>query len=127
MRVTLIILFLCFASISYAKTLNQQLAGIRTTKQAKNFLVKDPQYQGRLFQIDANIDTSDFQQPFYSKNSGDIFTIGTETYKVISANTTTLSRARYIFLDGAQSSSRKIDTLRKFILKNILRVFRLTL
>ena len=116
MKFAIIILSLLFTSIMYGQTLTEKLSGINTTKQAKSFIAKNQQYEGKLFQIDSKVDTSSFHQQFYSKNTGDIFTIETNTYKIITENSTDMSRVSYLILDGTKLAYKKIEPLRKFIL-----------
>lgn len=117
MRVVIIILFIFFNANAHGQSLVEKLANVSTSKQAKKFISNNPLFQGRILQIDSNTDTSLLNQQLYGRNAGDIFTIGAETYKVIVEKSTMLSRASYIFLDGAHLSVSQIDTVRKFILK----------
>lgn len=101
---------------SYGQNLVQQLANINTAKQAKNFISKNPPFEGKLLEINSGKDTSAFFRQFFEKRSGDIFTVGTVTYKIISESSTLMSRVNYLILDGTQLSFKKIEPLRKYIL-----------
>jgi len=116
MKVLITMLALLFTMNFYGQTLIQKLETVKTTKQANNFISKNTELQGSVLQIDSNVDTSELQKQFYLKKTGDIFSIGTNTYKVIAEKTAILSRVSYIFLDGTQLSSKQIDAVRKFIL-----------
>lgn len=116
MKLTIIILSILFTTNLYGQTLVQQLADVKTTKQAKNFISKNSQYHGELIQISSRLDSSALQSQLLLKRTGDIFAIGANTYKVLSDKSTLMSRVNYLILDGAKLSSKKIETLRKFIL-----------
>lgn len=116
MRIALIIFSIFFTMDSYGQNLVQQLANINTAKQAKNFISKNPPFEGKLLEINSGKDTSAFFRQFFEKRSGDIFTVGTVTYKIISESSTLMSRVNYLILDGTQLSFKKIEPLRKYIL-----------
>lgn len=116
MRIALIIFSIFFTMDSYGQNLVQQLANINTAKQAKNFISKNPPFEGKLLEINSGKDTSAFFRQFFEKRSGDIFSAGTVTYKIISESSTLMSRVNYLILDGTQLSFKKIEPLRKYIL-----------
>jgi hypothetical protein len=116
MRIALIIFSIFFTMNAYGQNLVQQLANINTAKQAKNFISKNPLFEGKLLEINSGKDTSAYFRQFFEKRSGDIFTIGTVTCKIISESATLMSRVNYLILDGTQLSFKKIEPLRKYIL-----------
>jgi hypothetical protein len=89
---------------------------INTISQAKRFIAKYPKAGYKLLTINSGIDTSEILLPLYNKPPGSIFHIDSDSYKILQLDSTLSFRVHYIYLDGSQLSSKRIDSLRKEVI-----------
>jgi parvulin-like peptidyl-prolyl isomerase len=117
MKQKLLILFSCVSFFySFGQTTSKQLSEIKTVEQANKLIKAYPKLEARLFTITSDKDTSDITLPLFDKKVGYSFTIDKFVYKIIESNSYPEFRASYIYLNGSQLSTQKIDSLRTEII-----------
>lgn len=99
-----------------AQDLNKQLKAVTSIDEANEFVKKNMKSEAALLTISSNNDKSEISSELYSKNEGDIFSIGKYKYKVIELENDKMYKAVTIYLNGSEMSAQSIDSLRKIII-----------
>jgi len=98
-------------------SIKQYLQPVGSIEEADKFAQSHPKLKPILRVINSQNDTSAIDRKLYLLKTGDIYSIGNSTYKIISDTVKYTFRASYIYLDGSILSINQIDSLRNLILK----------
>lgn len=87
----------------------------------KNKLEKYPDYSVSVSFLNSENDSSDFDKMALNKKVGEIFTSSDDKdfYKVIESDSSISIRVSYMYFDGYKMDKKKIDKLRKELIKKL--------
>ena len=111
-------LLMLFSSQIFGQlTVTEKFQKITTVQQAQQYIDANPELKPALLNLSAGKDSALIDKRLLRQKSGDIFSVGYVTYKVLQAKDTVDFRANYIFLDGSTYSKLEIDSLKKLIVQ----------
>ena len=102
-----------------------ELSNIHTIEQANKYLVNQSSITGQLFELNALVDTTDFDKELITSNVGNIIDFKSEDkkkhlfFKTLENFQIKSFRVQYIFLDNSKLDINQIDSLRNIILKKV--------
>jgi hypothetical protein len=93
--------------------LSAKVTALTDPLKAGDFIERHPGYHGEILTYYAYLDSGENAQLFLSKNIGAQWESGAFIYKILQKSECTLFRAKYIFFDGANLTTRELDGRRK--------------
>ena len=118
MKIVVVGLYLLLSASGFAQlTVTEQFQKIKTVQDAQKYIDGNAPLKPALLHLTYGKDTALIDKRLLRQKSGDIFSVGYVTYKVIEGTETVNYRANYIFLDGSTLSIPEVDSLRKLIIK----------
>ena len=116
-KFTLIFIFLFFILSSFGQNIAEQIKPIKTIAEANNFIEAHQNLRSEIWKVNPELENSEIDKIFEKKNIGEIFSDNENTYKIISSKMVKAYRVSYIYLDGSKISLKKINAIRKIIIK----------
>ena len=117
LKFTLIFIFLFFILSSFGQNISKQIKPINTIAEAKNFIEVHQNLESEIWNVNPELDNSEIDKIFLGKKIGEIFSDNENIYKIISSKMVKAYRVSYIYLDGSKISLKKINAIRKIIIK----------
>lgn len=107
---------LCLSSLNaFGQKIEDQIKSINSIDEANQFILVNENIDAQIWTIAPQIDENKSSRIFKNRTIGDIFSDGTNLYKIIDSRKTVALRVSYIFLDGNKMSLQAINDLRKKI------------
>jgi PPIC-type PPIASE domain len=102
-------------SIFAQETVTEKFQKITSVQMAEEFVKANPDLKPSILRLSAGKDSSLIDKRLLRQKSGDIFSVGYVTYKVVESSDSIAFRANYVFLDGSTLTAPEIDSLKKII------------
>ena len=111
-------LFLTYSGFAQL-TVTEKFQKIKTVPEAQQYIDANAPLKPALLHLTYGKDTALIEKRLLRQKSGDIFSVGYVTYKVLEGSETVNYRSQYVFLDGSTLSAPEVDSLKKVITKRI--------